>query len=67
MIIEPFGRKFERQFLLERDRFLWIFPAHENSGMETATFWKINLGTKNHEKFVETKLENGKVLREQKK
>ncbi len=68
MVIAPFSRKIERQFLLERGGFLWIFPTlGENLGMKTATFWKIPLGTKNYEEFLKTKLEGGKVLRKQKK
>lgn len=46
------------------DGFLWILSIKEEA---PRTFWKIPLGTKNHEEFLKAKLRGGKVLREQKK
>ena len=68
MIIAPAKNATHREFLLERDGFLWIYPAEAAAGaMKTITFWKIELGTKNHEGFLKAKLGGGKVLRKQKK
>lgn len=64
MVIQPRKKKgrHKREFLLERDGFLWVLPIKETP----RTFWKIRIGTENYEQFKKAKL-RGKVLREQKK
>ncbi len=67
MVIQPRKNPLRREFLLERDGFLWVSPVLAKSGVHSLTFFKIPLGTKNYEKFLEAKLRDGKVLRKQKK
>lgn len=68
MVVQPKRSRLKREFFLERDGYLWIFPIKGTSaGLEPLTFFKIPLGTDNHKRFLAAKLRDGKVLRKQKK
>lgn len=63
IVIQPSGNPLKREFLLERDGYLWILPVKETP----RTFFKIPLGTQKHKQFKKAKLKDGKVLRKQKR